>query len=195
MAVVDLGSTAVRLRLVRIVPGVGYHVLAQERVPTRLGDGAPGTLSRHAIDHTLRAVHRFFARHSSNGQGPRILAVATSAVRDARNRERLLAPLRYDEGIDVQILSARDEARLGVSAALASLPVKNGVVADLGGSSLQLSRVRRRRVLSISSLPLGAVRTTRRFLRHDHADAARAPGAPDWRSRRDARGHVSRPAW
>jgi exopolyphosphatase / guanosine-5'-triphosphate,3'-diphosphate pyrophosphatase len=167
VAVVDLGSTAVRLRLVRIVPGVGYHVLAQERVPTRLGDGAPGTLSRHAIDHTLRAVHRFFARHSGNGRGPRILAVATSAVRDARNRERLLAPLRCEEGIDVQILSARDEARLGVSAALASLPVKNGVVADLGGSSLQLSRVRRRKVLSIASLPLGAVRTTRRFLRHD----------------------------
>ena len=167
VAVVDLGSTAVRFRLARIVPGVGYHVLAQERVPTRLGDGAPGTLSRHAIDHTLRAVHRFFARHSSDGRGPRILAVATSAVRDARNRERLLAPLRYEEGIDVQILSARDEARLGVSAALASLAVKNGVVADLGGSSLQLSRVRRRRVLSISSLPLGAVRTTRRFLRHE----------------------------
>src|SRR4029453_4425071 len=49
VAVVDLGSTAVRFRLVRIVPGVGYHVLAQERVPTRLGDGAPGTLSSHAI--------------------------------------------------------------------------------------------------------------------------------------------------
>jgi exopolyphosphatase/pppGpp-phosphohydrolase len=41
VALVDLGSTAVRFRLVRIVPGVGYRVLAQERVPTRLGDGAP----------------------------------------------------------------------------------------------------------------------------------------------------------
>src|SRR4029453_14118184 len=132
VAVVDLGSTAVRFRLVRIVPGVGYHVLAQERVATRLGDGRPRTPPRHAIDHTLRAVHRFFARHSSNGRGPRILAVATSAVRDARNRERLLAPLRHEEGIDVQILSARDEARLGVSAALANLPVEDGVVADLG---------------------------------------------------------------
>ena len=167
MAVVDLGSTAVRLRLVRIVPGVGYHVLAQERVPTRLGDGAPGTLSRHAIDRTLRAVHRFFARHRSGR--PRAAHPRGRDLGGAgrRNRERLLAPLRRDEGIDVQILSARDEARLGVSAALASLPVNNGLVADLGGASLQLSRVRRRKVLSISSLPLGAVRTTRRFLRHD----------------------------
>lgn len=167
VAVVDLGSTAVRLLLARITPSVGYRVLVQERVPTRLGGGAPGTLPRPAIDATLRAVHRFFARHAQNGRGPRVVAVATSAVRDARNRERLLDPLRRHEGVDVQILSARDEARLGVDAALASLPVQDGVVADLGGASLQLSRVRDRKAVSMASLPLGAVRTTRRFLRHD----------------------------
>jgi exopolyphosphatase/guanosine-5'-triphosphate,3'-diphosphate pyrophosphatase len=167
LAVVDLGSTAVRFRLARIAPGAGYRVLVQERVATRLGGGVPGTLSRAAIDETLQAVHRFVSRHASNGHDPRIVAVATSAVRDARNRERLLAPLRRDDGIEVRILSARDEARLGVSAAVESLPFEDGVVADLGGSSLQLSRVRHRKVLSVASLPLGAVRTTRRFLRHD----------------------------
>jgi exopolyphosphatase/guanosine-5'-triphosphate,3'-diphosphate pyrophosphatase len=167
MALLDLGSTAVRFRVVRITPGSGYRVLTQERVATRLGDGAPGTLSRDAIDETLRAVRRFCARSSSNGGGPRIIAVATSAVRDARNRERLLAPLRCHQGIDVRVLSARDEARLGVSAVLESLPFEDGLVADLGGSSLQLSRVRHRTVRSIASLPLGAVRTTHRFFRHD----------------------------
>jgi exopolyphosphatase/guanosine-5'-triphosphate,3'-diphosphate pyrophosphatase len=167
VAVVDLGSTAVRLLLARIVPNAGSRVLLQERVPTRLGGGAPGTLPREAIDQTLRAVHRFFARHAQNGRGPRVVAVATSAVRDARNRERLLGPLRTREGIDVQILSARDEARLGVSACLGSLPFDDGIVVDLGGASLQLSRVWNRKVVSIASLPLGSVRTSRRFLRHD----------------------------
>jgi exopolyphosphatase/guanosine-5'-triphosphate,3'-diphosphate pyrophosphatase len=167
VAVVDLGSTAVRLLLARIVPGAGYRVLVEERVPTRLGGGAPGRLPRRAIDETLRAVHRFFARHSSKSQGPRVVAVATSAVRDAANRERLLGPLRRLEGIEVRVLSARDEARLGVDAALNRLRFKNGIVADLGGSSVQISRVRRRKVVSTASLPLGAVRTTRRFLRHD----------------------------
>src|SRR5207245_8795341 len=139
--------------------------LADGRVPTRLGGGAPGTLPRQAIDATLRTVHRFFARYSPNGRGPRIVAVATSAVRDAANRERLLDPLRRDEGIEVQVLSARDEARLGVDAALESRSFTDGRVADLGGASLQLSRVRRRKVVSIASLVLGAVRTTRRFVR------------------------------
>jgi len=167
VAVVDLGSTAVRLLVARVIPGTGYRVLTEERVPTRLGGGAPGTLPREAIDATLRTVHRFFAGHFPNGRGPRIVAIATSAVRDAENRERLLDPLRRDEGIDVQILSARDEARLGVDAALASLSFNNGLVVDLGGASLQLSRVRRRKVVSTASLSLGAVRTTRRFVRRD----------------------------
>jgi exopolyphosphatase/guanosine-5'-triphosphate,3'-diphosphate pyrophosphatase len=167
VAVVDLGSTAVRILLARLTPAARFRILAQERVPTRLGSGAPGTLPRPAIEATLRAVRQFFRRHAEHGAGPRIVAVATSAVRDARNRERLLAPLRYEEGIEVQVLSPGDEARLGVDAALESLPVRNALVADLGGSSLQLSRVRHRQVVATASVPLGAVRTTRRFFHHD----------------------------
>jgi exopolyphosphatase/guanosine-5'-triphosphate,3'-diphosphate pyrophosphatase len=167
VAVVDLGSMAVRLLLARIVPDAGYRVLVEDRVATRLGGGPPATLPRDAVAATLRAVHRFLARCSSRRRGPRIVAVATAAVRDATNRERLLGPLRRREGIDVEVLSARDEAQLGVDAAVHSLPFTDGVVADLGGASLQLSRVRARRVVSGASLPLGAVRATRRFLRHD----------------------------
>ena len=173
VAVVDLGSTAIRFLLARINPNSGCHVLVEERVPTRLGGGAPGALPREAIDETLRAVRRFFARHSFGGRGPRIIAIATSAVREARNRERLLEPLRRKEGIEVQVLSARDEARLGVEAALDSLSFRDGVVADLGGASLQLSRVRGRKVVSTASLPLGSVRTTGRFL-HDNRPKPRA---------------------
>jgi exopolyphosphatase/guanosine-5'-triphosphate,3'-diphosphate pyrophosphatase len=167
VAVVDLGSTAVRFLLAEVKPERSYRVVAEERVPTRLGGGVPGTLPRDAIDETLRAVHRFFRRHTDPTRGPRVIAVATSAVRNARNAERLLGPLRYEEGIEVQVLSAHDEARLGAEAALRSLPVRHAVVADLGGSSLQLSRVRGGRIVATDSVPLGAVRVTREFLRHD----------------------------
>jgi len=167
LAVVDLGSTAVRLLLARIKPRVGYRVLVEERVPSRLGGGAPGTVPREAIDKTLRAVHGFLARYSRKDRGPRVVAVATSAVRDARNRERLLEPLRHREGIAVEVLTAREEARLGVTAALEGLRFEDGVVADLGGASLQLSRVRDRKIVATASLPLGAVRTSRRLGRQD----------------------------
>lgn len=167
VAIVDLGSAAIRFIIARIRPSARYDVLVEERVPTRLGGGAPGTLPARAVERTLRAVRRFFRRYAPRGRGPRVVAVATSAVRDARNRERLLDPLRRHEGIEVRVLSARDEARLGVAAALASLSFGDALVADLGGASLQLSRVRGGRIRSMASLPLGAVRTTHRFLRHD----------------------------
>ena len=167
VAIVDLGSAAVRFLIARIRPSARYDILVEERVPTRLGSGAPGTLPARAIDRTLRAVHRFFRRYAPRGRGPRVVAIATSAVRDAGNRERLLDPLRRKEGIEVRILSARDEARLGVAAAIESLSFSDALVADLGGASLQLTQVRSGRVVSMASLPLGAVRTTHQFLRHD----------------------------
>jgi exopolyphosphatase/guanosine-5'-triphosphate,3'-diphosphate pyrophosphatase len=118
------------------------------------------------VDATLRAVHRFLS-DIGNGSRPRVVAVATAAVRDASNRDRLLEPLRRREGVDVRVLTGRQEARLGALAALEALPIREGTVADLGGGSLQLSRVRTGRPIAFASLPLGALRLTRRFFHHD----------------------------
>ena len=170
IAFVDLGSNAARFLLADIASGSHVRILREERVQTRLGAGPPGALSRAAIDATVSAVHRFLAsvrNGHTNGHRPRVLAFATAAVRDAENRERLLGPLRRQEGVHVTVLSARDEARLGALAACRSFDLRNGLVMDLGGGSLQLTRIRARQVVSISSLPLGAVRLTRRFLAHD----------------------------
>jgi exopolyphosphatase/guanosine-5'-triphosphate,3'-diphosphate pyrophosphatase len=167
VAVVDLGSTAARFTLARIKPGRGFKVLLRDRVETRLGDGPPGTLPREGITETLRAVHRFLRRIDDDGKRPRVLAVATAAVRDARNRDRLLRPLLKNEGVAVHVLSAAQEARLGALAVLESLEVRDAVVVDLGGASLQITRIRKGRVVSTAGLPLGVLRTTRAFLRHD----------------------------
>ena len=166
VALIDLGSNAARFLLTRINEGVGFRVLTEERIQTRLGSGAPGRLPQDAVDSTLRAVHRFLAG-VNNGVRPRVLAIATSAVREADNREWLLAPLRRREGVTVRILSGRQEARLGALAALSALRIRAGAIADLGGSSLQVSRVHGGRPVSFVSMPLGAVRLTRRFFHHD----------------------------
>src|SRR5215467_355815 len=116
LALLDLGSNATRFFLARVTPGVGFRILRDERVQTRLGGGRPGTLPRDAIDLTLRAVHRFLGGVTGGGNGngrPRVLAVATAAVRDADNRDRLLEALRRREGIDVRVLSGQEEGRLG----------------------------------------------------------------------------------
>src|SRR5258705_8990790 len=124
-AIGDLGSAAIRFIIARIRPSARYDILVEERVPTRLGGGAPGTLPAHAITKTIRAVHRFFARYSPRRrEGPRVLSVATSAVRDARNRQPLLDPLRRNEGIEVLILISREKPRSGAAVAPLSLALE-----------------------------------------------------------------------
>ena len=81
---------------------------------TRLGSGRPGTLPAESIARTVTAVHKFLAR-ARRDRDPRVIAVATAAVRDASNRERLLGPLRRRDGIEVRILSGREEALLAPS--------------------------------------------------------------------------------
>lgn len=166
VALLDLGSNASRFLLASVVEGHGFNVLLKERVQTRLGDGPPGRLRRAAVDATLDAVHRFL-RRVRNGQSPRVLAIATAAVRDAANRDVLLDALRDREGVAVHVLTGSEEARLGAEAAMRSLPIRSGIVADLGGGSLQLTGVRARKIAWSVSLPLGAIRLTQRFLQGD----------------------------
>jgi exopolyphosphatase/guanosine-5'-triphosphate,3'-diphosphate pyrophosphatase len=166
IALIDLGSNAVRCLLVHVTPGVGFEVLRQERVQTRLGGGRAGLLPPAAVKDTLVTVRRFL-REVRGASQPRVLAVATAAVRDATNRDDLLTTLKRDEGVEVRVLSGAEEAHLGTFAALRSLSFRNGVVVDLGGGSLQITHVRAGDISSTASVPLGAVRTTQRFFSSD----------------------------
>src|SRR5262249_53750527 len=162
VALLDFGSNAVRFVLARVKPGVGFRVLRQERSQTRLGSGPPGTLPAEAVDETLRAIRQFLRsvrreRAESGDERPlRFMAIATAAGREAVNRDRLLGPLRREEGIEVRVLSGPEEARLAATAAIEDLPRRfRGVIADLGGGSLQLTTVRRGRIAKTASVPLG----------------------------------------
>jgi exopolyphosphatase/guanosine-5'-triphosphate,3'-diphosphate pyrophosphatase len=166
LAVLDLGSNAVRLILATVTPGVEFRVLRQERLQTRLAAHRRGRLPRAGVEQTLRAVSRFLAEVREDST-PRVVAVATAAIRDAPNADRLLGALRRDEGVKVRVLSGPEEARLGASAVLWRRPLDRGAIVDLGGGSLQVTRVRAGQIARVASVPLGAVRTTLRFFRHD----------------------------
>jgi exopolyphosphatase/guanosine-5'-triphosphate,3'-diphosphate pyrophosphatase len=176
VVLLDFGSNAVRFVLARIKPAVGFRILHEERRQTRLGAGRSGTLPPAAVDASLRAARRFLREirldfeDSDDEWPPRIIAVATAAVREAADPERLLGPMRREHGIEVRILSAAEEARLGALAVLEDLPKFGGVIADLGGGSLQLTTVRGGRMTAMTSAPLGVVRMTHGYLREDPPD-------------------------
>ena len=117
LAVLDLGSNAVRLVLASVTPGVEFRVLRQERVQTRLAANRRGLLPRRAVDETIRAV-RAFLGEVRNGKPTRVMAIATAAVRDAPNADKLLGPLERETGVEVRVLSGTEEARLGAAAVL-----------------------------------------------------------------------------
>ena len=138
VALMDLGSNAARFLLASLHPGAGFRILEEQRVQTRLGSSRSGLLPSTAVEETTQALRRFL-RRVSNGSRPRVLAIATSAVREAPNRERLILALRDRDGIDVRVLTGTEEARLGAQAALRSLPIGDGLVADLGYEYIELS--------------------------------------------------------
>jgi exopolyphosphatase/guanosine-5'-triphosphate,3'-diphosphate pyrophosphatase len=166
LALIDLGSNAARFVLARITPGVEFRILREERAQTRLAGGARGRLSPGAVDETVAAVGGFL-RKIREVPDLRVQAIATSAVREAPNSSVLLAALHRHEDLDVRVLGPDEEARLAALAAAWSLPLAHALVFDLGGGSLQLARVQGGEIHPLGSYPLGAVRTTGRFLRHD----------------------------
>jgi exopolyphosphatase/guanosine-5'-triphosphate,3'-diphosphate pyrophosphatase len=165
VALLDFGSNAARFLLAKIEPGVGFRVLTQTRARTRLGAGADGLLSPSAVLESVSAAERFIAQ--VRAKQPRLLAVATAAVRDSGNAESLAVRVRALGAGELRLLSGVEEARLGAEAVLCRTPLRSGTVVDLGGGSLQLTQITRGKLGEALSLPLGATRLTREFLLHD----------------------------
>jgi exopolyphosphatase / guanosine-5'-triphosphate,3'-diphosphate pyrophosphatase len=175
VAVIDLGSNSWRLVVFSYdsAPGGAGQPAAwwkrtdelYETVRIGEGLGASGQLSESAIRRGLETLVVFERFCRANGIAPEgVHTIATSAIRDAANREDFLRRAHEASGLEVEVLSARDEARYGYIAAINTSTLTDGVILDIGGGSMQLVRVANRRDEKLRSFPLGAVRMTERFL-------------------------------
>src|SRR2546425_10356794 len=168
-AAVDIGSNSVRLKISRLASHrlVEIH---EDREVTRLGESvfSSGFLSPEAIASTVKVLRRFH-RASQKAGADTVRVVATSALRDARNSRALLEWVRSATGWKVEIISGLEEARLIHLGLVSSLRVKASPVLmiDLGGGSCELTISNKGHIRETVSLPLGAVRLTNEFLRHD----------------------------
>jgi exopolyphosphatase/guanosine-5'-triphosphate,3'-diphosphate pyrophosphatase len=130
--------------------------------------GREGRIPEPHASAAVKAVVKL-RRHAELSGADRIVAVATSALRDARNREKVARRLAAAAGVPVRILSGDEEAALTFGAVRAGLPLPDGplVGVDLGGGSLELAVGTSSRLDCTSSLKLGASRLVGRFIRHD----------------------------
>ena len=144
------------------------RLLAGSRTPLRLVHDVDqrAELSEATMARTMEALRDFRAIAAGTG-AKRIAAVATAAMRDAVNGELFAQRVYRELGIRIEIIEGAAEARYGFAGAVRGLGVSAGLLFDLGGGSLQLTRFARRRLLTATSLPFGALRVSEKFITSD----------------------------
>jgi exopolyphosphatase/guanosine-5'-triphosphate,3'-diphosphate pyrophosphatase len=170
-AVVDLGSNSVRLV---VFEGDGRNPAAifNEKAVLRLGRGlqASGRLNQEGVDAALTVMHRYHAIARAL-EAETFEVLATAAARDASNGPEFIAGLRARmPGVPITILSGEEEAALAADGLLCGIPEADGLLADIGGGSLELVRLERGRRGRGRTLGLGVLRLAERA----GGDAARA---------------------
>lgn len=200
VAAVDCGTNSIRLLIAdRNTAGVLTDVVREMRI-VRLGQGvdATGAFVSEAIERTRIALHDYANLMRDNGVEA-VRMVATSATRDASNREDFFAMTRAElgaviPGAEAEVISGDEEARLSFSGAVGELNAADGpfVVVDLGGGSTELVLGDETGVAAAYSADIGCVRITERCLPGDPPTAEQVAEAREFATERfaDAFAHV-----
>lgn len=167
LAVIDIGTNSIHMVMAEILPDASYKILDRFKDMTRLGNGAFATrrLSDEAIARALEVLKTLVTLARNKGFD-RIVAVATSAVREARNCGDFVDLIAEQTGLTVRVISGIEEARLiflGVKNSIA-LPDGPTMVVDVGGGSVELIVGNRDGMIHGKSLKLGAIRLADQFL-------------------------------
>ena len=161
VACVDMGSNAIRFIAAEFRSETEYEVLASERCPVRLGHSVflSGLLDPKAMDEAVAAMVDFKSQMDEL-EIKHFRAVATSAVREAKNGDEFVARIRSEAGIKLEAISGSEEARLVHMAVATVVPLgsRKWLLADLGGGSVEVSLVDQHGTYWSESHTMGSVR-------------------------------------
>src|SRR5262245_25533812 len=168
VGVIDIGSNSGRVMVFEREVADHLRLLAGSRAPRRLVHDVDtrGKLTDETMARTTEAL-RDFQAIAKGARARRIVAVATAAMRDASNGALFARRVEQELGIRIHIIGAEAEARYGFTGAVRGLAVANGLMFDVGGGSMQVTRFARRRTADAVSMPLGALRLSEKFLESD----------------------------
>lgn len=179
----DVGSNTVHLLVVDAHRGGHPTPMSSTKAALRLAEAIDdsGKLIRSGADRLVETVDEFAKIARSSGCAD-LLAFATSAVRDARNSDDVLARVRSEAGVDLQVLPGPDESRLTFLAVRRWYGWSAGRITnlDIGGGSLEMSTGLDEAPEVALSLPLGAGRLTREWLSEDPPSRRRVAMLRDW---------------
>jgi exopolyphosphatase/guanosine-5'-triphosphate,3'-diphosphate pyrophosphatase len=165
-AAIDLGSNSLKLRISEITEPGKHNTLFEEKYPVRLGHETflTGKLSRENIKETVK-VMREISKECRKYAVDVFSAVATSAVREASNRQLLVSEIARATGIEVQIIPGSEESRLIALGNLGDMaPTRQDyLIIDIGGGSAEVILTNDFNIMQEHSLPLGAVRLKEQY--------------------------------
>jgi exopolyphosphatase / guanosine-5'-triphosphate,3'-diphosphate pyrophosphatase len=160
LAIFDIGSNAVRLTGYRLDDDGPTQIL-KKRELCEMGrpHDRPDYLYPEGVARAQKTITHYcdLIRDAKFGFSG-VVAVATEAVRSARDGQDFVRHVQNTNGLQVRILSEQEEGILGAAGVLRDIPDADGIVADLGGGSLQLTRVHSGRTHETKSFPLGGLR-------------------------------------
>ena len=170
LAAIDVGSNSVHMIVADVTREGHLEVVDRVKEMVRLGRRSftTGRLTQESMDLAVRALGNF-KRIARVRRVDKIRAVATSAVREARNRAEFIRRLRRETGLPVEVISGIDEARLIFQASRHALGLEGGpyLLFDIGGGSVELVLVQDGKPIWMRSVKLGAARLAERFLPDD----------------------------
>jgi exopolyphosphatase/guanosine-5'-triphosphate,3'-diphosphate pyrophosphatase len=164
LAAIDVGTNAVRLELARALPDGSLETLHTERDPVRPGEGlfTTGIIGKDVAGRLVATLRRYASvckRH-----GAQVRAVATSALREAKNRDEIVRRVKRDAGLTLEVVSGREEARLICLGVLTGKPAQQkSLCIDLGGGSTEIIFAEGEQPKDLWSVDIGAVRMTELF--------------------------------
>jgi exopolyphosphatase/guanosine-5'-triphosphate,3'-diphosphate pyrophosphatase len=170
LAAIDIGTNSLHMIVVRVRPDFSFEVIDREKEMVRLGAGGLDgrALTPEAMHAALQVLSKF-RRLAESHRVDEIVAVATSATREAENGGPFLHAVTERTGIRPRVISGTEEARLiHMAAAYAvSVPGDTAVVIDIGGGSVEITRGAGGAVELGRSFKLGVIRLTERFVKSD----------------------------
>ena len=164
IGIIDLGSNTARLLLVDVYEDGYFHLVDQLKESPRLGEGMEkdGFLKPARIQETIRTLKLFRKLCDVNGIS-RIIAVATAAVRRAKNQRSFLDEVSATCGIKLRVLSAEEEAIYVYRGVINTMDIPKGLILEIGGGSTKIVYYNRRNLLNFETLPFGAITLTEMF--------------------------------
>jgi len=171
IAAIDIGSNSIHLVVVETDREKPFRVIASAKEVVRLGRSAARDerLSAAAMDRAIGCLKRF-RRIAESHSARELIAVATSAVREATNGGLFVARAIEEAGVEIDLLSGIEEARLialAVSVRYKQVSRQQALVIDIGGGSTELSVMKSGEPTTLISFKLGAVRLTEQYVKSD----------------------------